>query len=60
MTGAGISRAITTTPEVEGETFATNVMEAALVAILGPLDTAGYEAALAKLGWSPNVIELQA
>lgn len=59
LAATGISRAITTTPEVEGETFATNVMEAALVAILGPLDAAGYEAALGKLGWAPNVIELR-
>ena len=59
LRGAGVERAITTTPAIEGETFATNVMEAALVALLGPLDAAGYEAALARLGWKPNVLELQ-
>lgn len=59
LSGAGVARAITTTPAIEGETFATNVMEAALVAILGPLDEAGIEAALARIGWSPNVMELR-
>ena len=58
LRGAGLTQAITTTPAIEGETFATNVMEAALVALLGPLDEAGYEAALARLGWAPNVIDL--
>lgn len=56
---AGVERAITTTPAIEGETFATNVMEAALVALLGPLDEAGYREALGRLEWKPNVMDLE-
>lgn len=59
LTASGVERAITTTPAIEGETFATNVMEAALVALLGPLDERGYQEALGQLAWRPNVIELQ-
>lgn len=56
----GVARVITTTPTVEGETFATNVMEAALVARSGKrtLDEAEIRDALAKLAWSPTVTNL--
>lgn len=59
---AGLKRIITTTPVVGGETFATNVMEGALVAYLGKkpseLTSKDYLELLAKMGWSPNVLEL--
>ena len=62
LKGAGVARAITTTPMIEGETFATNVMEAALVALLGRRPENITEGdtldALGRLDWSPNVIEL--
>ncbi len=58
----GLKRAITTTPEVKGESFATNVMEAALVAISGQtkeqLASGGYEKLLAEAKWRPNVFVL--
>ncbi len=59
---AGLRRVITTTPVIGGETFATNVMEAALVAYLGksPSDITAedYMETLGKIGWTPNVINL--
>ncbi len=59
---AGLRRVITTTPVIGGETFATNVMEAALVAYLGKPPEAitpeDYMATLSKIGWTPNVIDL--
>ncbi len=62
LEGAGVARAITTTPEIEGETFATNVMEAALVALLGrrpeELGEGDYLDALGRLDWSPHVADL--
>jgi len=62
LRSAGVRRAITTTPVIEGETFATNVMEGVLVTLIGKplaeITEADYRAQLARLGWSPNVIEL--
>ncbi|HLO97399.1 MAG TPA: hypothetical protein VK171_02285 [Fimbriimonas sp.] len=62
LRNANVSRAITTTPIINGETFATNVMEAMLVAYLEkkPADIQPEEMmeVLAKLGWEPNIIEL--
>lgn len=58
----GVRRAITSTPNIEGESFGTNVMEGVLVAILGKrpeeLTTADYESALDKLNWKPNIFEI--
>ncbi len=58
----GVWRAITTTPEMGGESFATNVMEGVIVALLGKppaqLSEKDYLDTLAKLNWKPNVIEL--
>jgi hypothetical protein len=60
---AGVKRIITTTPVVDGESFATNVMEAAIVAYLGKAVSEVTEndmnEVLTKIGWKPNVIELQ-
>jgi hypothetical protein len=59
---AGVRRVITTTPLMGGETFATNVMEGVVVALLGKrpgeLDEAQYNAVLERLDWKPNVIDL--
>lgn len=59
---AGVRRIITTTPVIGGETFATNVMEAVLVSLLGKrpedLTEADYLGVLDRLEWKPNVIEL--
>lgn len=58
----GVQRIITTTPVIGGETFATNVMEAALVAFLKkrPEEIPSEEMidTLKKIGWHPNVIDL--
>ncbi len=55
-------RAITTTPVIGGETFATNVMEGVIVALLGkkPSEIAEQEYldTLHKLGWKPNIIDI--
>jgi hypothetical protein len=62
LRGAGAVRAVTTTPEVEGETFGANVMEGVIVALLGKrpdeLTPADYEEVLNRLAWHPNVIDL--
>lgn len=61
--GAGVKRIITTTPVMGGETFATNVMEAVLVAALEKrpedLTEADYLDALKRLDWKPGVLELE-
>lgn len=61
---AGAARAITTTPMMGGETFATNVMEGVVVALLGKrpeqLTEQDYLGVLKRLDWKPNVIDLQA
>jgi len=55
----GVSRLITTTPDFDGRSFGTNVMEAMLVALEGRvLDEAGYRAWIHRLGWVPQIHEL--
>jgi len=55
----GARMLITTTPEVAGAAFATNVMEAVLVTLLGrrpqELTPDDYMAKLHELGWTPPV-----
>lgn len=62
LRNAGVWRVITTTPEMGGETFATNVMEGVVVALLGKrpeeLSEGDYLDVLGKLGWEPGVTEL--
>lgn len=62
LRSTGAQRAITTTPLMGGETFATNVMEGVLVTLIGkplPEITEGdYLAKLNELAWKPNVIAL--
>jgi hypothetical protein len=64
----GAARVIVTTPIIGGETFATNVMEACIVAALAnrdnndskpaPLTETQYREALKALGWKPGIINL--
>jgi hypothetical protein len=58
---AGVKYLVTTTPVLEGRSFGTNMMEAALVAISGknrPLTWDEYSEMLAKLGFEPQLQEL--
>jgi hypothetical protein len=58
----GVSRLITTTPMIDGETFATNVMEALLVAHLNKnqdqIRPDEFFELLDAIGWGPSVLEL--
>lgn len=59
----GISLLITTTPELDGRTFGTNVMEGVIVAHLqcrpDELTRDDYMRALKNMVWKPNVRELK-
>ncbi len=59
----GAKQAITTTPVMGGETFATNVMEGVIVTLAKKrpeqMTEQDYLDALKNLGWVPNVINLQ-
>ena len=59
----GARRAITTTPMMGAETFATNVMEGVIVSLLGKrpeqLSAEDYLGVLKKLDWKPNIIEFR-
>ncbi len=58
----GVKLLVTTTPEFNGRSFGTNVMEALLVALSGSPHTAltarDYEALLDKLDFKPRITEL--
>lgn len=58
----GAKQAITTTPVMGGETFATNVMEGVIVTLAGKrpeqMTEQDYLDVLRRLGWVPNVIDL--
>jgi hypothetical protein len=57
----GVKYLITTTPVLEGRSFGTNMMEAALVAVSGkgrPLTRNEYDDLLAQLKLEPNLQEL--
>ena len=58
---AGIKYLVTSTPVLEGRSFGTNMMEAALVAVAGkgrPLTRDELSQMLAKLGFEPQLQEL--
>lgn len=59
----GVSLLVTTTPEFGGEAFATNVMEAVLVALSGrrpdELTPEDYLGTLRNLGWKPALRRLR-
>ncbi|NMB34781.1 MAG: quinate 5-dehydrogenase [Firmicutes bacterium] len=55
----GVKILITTTPEIEGRSFGTNVMEALLVAYTGnkaELEPAEYESLLQELDFKPRLV----
>ncbi len=58
----GVATLITTTPDFEGRSFGTNVIEAALLALLGKkwadVSSADYEGILGELHLHPRVVEL--
>jgi hypothetical protein len=57
----GVKYLITTTPVLDGRSFGTNMMEAALVAVSGkgrPLTWSEYDELLNKLGFEPQLQEL--
>jgi hypothetical protein len=62
LKNAGAKRAYTSTPNIGGESFGTNVMEGVVVALLGKrpdaLTQSDYEEVLTKLSWKPNAISL--
>ena len=58
---AGVKALVTSTPLLEGRTFGTNMMEAALVAIAGkgrPLTLPELDSILDQLGFEPQLQEL--
>ena len=62
LKSTGAKQVITTTPMMAGETFATNVMEGVIVALLGrrpeELNEQDYLGVLNQLDWKPNVVTL--
>ncbi len=63
LKSAGLQRLITTTPEMGGETFATNVMEGVIVALVGKkpdeMTADDYLGVLKELDWAPGVTEFK-
>jgi len=62
LAARGISMLITTTPEIAGRSFGTNVLEAALLALLGKrwsdVVPADYERLLRALNLKPRVVKM--
>ena len=60
----GVALLVTTTPDFAGRSFGTNVVEAALLALLGKtwaeVTPADYEAVLTELRLRPRVVNLAA
>lgn len=60
----GVTTLVTTTPELEGRSFGTNVMEGVLIALAGKrpeqMHPGDYLALLGQLGWKPRVVRLDA
>jgi len=54
----GLERLITTTPEFNGRSFGTNVMEGVFAA-MGDKSPADYKRRLEELAWKPRVMDLQ-
>jgi len=58
----GVTKLVTTTPEFEGRSFGTNVMEGVLVALAGKrpeeMQPEDYMSMLQRLGWRPRVVRL--
>lgn len=64
LRGRGVATLVTTTPELSGRSFGTNVMEGVLVAVAGKrpeeLTADDYERLLDQIGFVPRVQKLQA
>ena len=64
LAARGVKTLITTTPDIAGRSFGTNVLEAALLALLGKtwsdVVPADYERLLRELALRPRVVELGA
>lgn len=61
LTERGIKYLVTTTPVMDGRSFGTNMLEAALVAVAGkgrPLTKSELEEIIAQLGLEPQIREL--
>ncbi len=59
LRAAGASRLVTTTPRYTGRSLATNLLEAALVAVHGGyLEAADYEDSLDAMGYRPTEVPL--
>lgn len=62
LAARGVKLLVTSTPEIEGRSFGTNVLEAALLALLGKpwsdVVPADYERLLQELNLTPRVVEL--
>ena len=59
LAAAGAARLFTTTPRYDGRTLATNLLEAAFVALRGPnLGRAGYDAVLDEMAYAPTEVAL--
>jgi hypothetical protein len=62
LAARGVKLLVTSTPEIEGRSFGTNVLEAALLALLGKpwsdVAPADYERLLQELNLKPRVVEL--
>lgn len=62
LAARGVRLLVTSTPEIEGRSFGTNVLEAALLALLGKpwsdVVPADYERLLQELNLTPRVVEL--
>ncbi len=56
----GLATLVTTTPELEGRSFGTNVMEGVLIALAGKqpeeIQPEDYLSLLHRLGWQPRVV----
>lgn len=62
LSDKGVSKLITTTPELNGRSFGTNVMEAVLVALSGggkELTADDYQKLLDKIGFVPRILNLR-
>ncbi len=63
LAARGVKMLITTTPDISGRSFGTNVIEAALLALLGKpwsdVVPADYERLLHELALTPRVLRLQ-
>ena len=62
LRGRGAKMLVTTTPEFEGRSFGTNVMEGVLVSLSGKhpgeLSPSDYMEMLSELEWKPRVVDL--